>query len=230
MSRALLALLAFLAVGCDDTGRTGAPSLDVEDPDFKQGQIFHKQGETRRALECFLKVIDSRKNAAESHLEAGRMHLDLSEPLPAIYHFNQYVRLKPGSQQAPMVKQMIRTAEKQYMKQLPGQPMEPDATGSVDLNARLRALQMENDRLKKELSEYTRLRPSDPAPSAPQPTAPTAAGPGRTYTVVAGDNPTRISMKMYGNGSRANDIIKANRDKVPNPQSLKPGMVLVIPE
>ncbi len=37
-------------------------------------------------------------------------------------------------------------------------------------------------------------------------------------------------MKMYGNGSRANDIIKANRDKVPNPQALKPGMVLVIPE
>ncbi|MFM7208739.1 MAG: LysM peptidoglycan-binding domain-containing protein [Verrucomicrobiota bacterium] len=230
MSRALLALLAFLAVGCDDTGRTGAPSLDVEDPDFKQGQIFHKQGETRRALECFLKVIDSRKNAAESHLEAGRMHLDLGEPLSAIYHFNQYVRLKPGSQQAPMVKQMIRTAEKQFMKQLPGQPMEPDAAGSVDLNGRLRALQMENDRLKKELSEYTRLRPSDPAPpSRPTPTPPAAAS-GRTYTVVAGDNPTRISVKMFGNGSRANDIMKANREKVPNPLALKPGMVLVIPE
>lgn len=230
MSRALMAILALLAVGCDDPGRTGASSLDVEDPDFKQGQIFHKQGETRRALECFLKVIDSRKNAAESHLEAGRMYLDLNDPLPAIYHFNQYVRLKPGSQQAPMVRQMIRTAEKQFMKQLPGQPMEPDAAGSVDLNARLRALQMENDRLKKELSEFTRMRPADPATAARPAVTPPVTGSGRTYTVVAGDNPTRISMKMYGNGSRANDIIKANRDKVPNPQALKPGMVLVIPE
>lgn len=230
MSRALLAMLALLIVGCDDPGRAGAPSLDVEDPDFKQGQIFHKQGETRRALESFLKVIDSRKNAAESHLEAGRMYLDLNDPLPAIYHFNQYVRLKPGSQQAPMVKQMIRTAEKQFMKQLPGQPMEPDAAGSVDLGGRLRALQIENDRLKKELSEYTRLRPSDPAPAAPSPITPPAVGSGRTYTVVAGDNPTRISTKVYGNGSRANDIMRANRDKVPSPLALKPGMVLVIPE
>lgn len=230
MSRALLALFALIVIGCDDTGRTGAPSLDTEDPEFKQGQIFHKQGETRRALECFLKVIDSRKNAAESHLEAGRMYLDLNDPLPAIYHFNQYVRLKPGSQQAPMVKERIRTAEKQFMKQLPGQPMEPDAAGSVDLNARLRALQMENDRLKKELSEFTRQRPANPAPAAPAVVTPPKVGAGRTYTVVAGDNPTRISTKMYGNASRANDIMRANPDKLPNPQALKPGMVLVIPE
>ncbi len=230
MSRPLLALLALLAVGCDDANRVGAPSLDIEDPEFKQGQIFHKQGDTRRALECFLKVIDSRKNAAESHLEAGRMYLDLNDPLPAIYHFNQYVRLKPGSPQSPMVRQMIRTAEKQFMKHLPGQPMEPDAAGSVDLNGRLRALQMENDRLKKELSELTRQRPAGAAPVSPSPTAPPAAGPGKTYTVVPGDNPTRISVKVFGNGSRANDIMKANRDKVPNPQALKPGMVLVIPE
>ena len=232
MFRALPALLALLLVGCDDSPRNGAASLDVEDPDFKQGQIFQKQGETRRALECFLKVIDSRKNAAESHLEAGRMYLDLgSDPLPAIYHFNQYIRLKPGSPQASMVRQMIRTAEKQYMKQLPGQPLEPDAAGSVDVNQRLRALQMENDKLKKELSAYTRERPSDPAPAVNQ-TAPvtTAVGSGKTYTVVAGDNPTRISVKIFGNGSRANDILRANQAKVPNPQALKPGMVLVIPE
>jgi tetratricopeptide (TPR) repeat protein len=230
MSRAFLSILALLLAGCDDSPRNGAPSLDIEDPEFKQGQIFQKQGDPRRALESFLKVIDSRKNAAESHLEAGRMYLDLDDPLPAIYHFNQYIRLKPGSQQTAIVKQMVRTAEKQFMKKLPGQPLEPDAAGSVDLNARMRALQLENDRLKKDLSEYTRLRPSDPAPAVAQPVTPPKAGPGKTYTVVAGDNPTRISFKVYGNGARANDIMRANADKVPNPQGLKPGMVLTIPE
>jgi tetratricopeptide (TPR) repeat protein len=143
MSRAFLSILALLLAGCDDSPRNGAPSLDIEDPEFKQGQIFQKQGDPRRALESFLKVIDSRKNAAESHLEAGRMYLDLDDPLPAIYHFNQYIRLKPGSQQTAIVKQMVRTAEKQFMKKLPGQPLEPDAAGSVDLNARMRALQSE---------------------------------------------------------------------------------------
>ncbi|MGA0134207.1 MAG: Cell division protein CpoB [Opitutales bacterium] len=230
MPRVLLALLALLIVGCDEAPRNGTASLDVEDPDFKQGQIFQKQGETRRALECFLKVIDNRKAAAESHLEAGRMYLDLNDPLPAIYHFKQYIRLKPGTPQTAIVGQMIRTAEKQYMKQLPGQPMEPDATGGADLNARLRALQLENDQLKKSLSEYTRLRPGESAPPSPQPVKPPAIAAARTYTVVPGDNPTRISVKVFGNASRAADIMRANKDQLPNPQSLKPGMVLAIPE
>ena len=35
-------------------------TLDVEDDDFRQGQNYYKQGEVRKALECYLKVIDKR--------------------------------------------------------------------------------------------------------------------------------------------------------------------------
>ena len=92
MVRVALASLLFLLVGCDDAGPGLPRSLETEDQDFKQGQLFQKQGESRKALECYLKVIDKRKGAAESNLEAGRMYLELQDPLPAIYHFNQYIR------------------------------------------------------------------------------------------------------------------------------------------
>jgi tetratricopeptide (TPR) repeat protein len=139
MVRAVFALSFLLLVGCEDGSRADSRTLDVDDPEFRQGQTFHKQGEVRKALECFLKVIDNRKGAAESHLEAGRMYLELQDPLPAIYHFNQYIRMKPTSEQSNIVRQMVKTAEKQFMQQLPGRPMEPDALGGADLNARLRS-------------------------------------------------------------------------------------------
>jgi len=64
MVRATFAFLLFLLVGCDDTVPGLPRSLETEDQDFKQGQLFQKQGESRKALECYLKVIDSRRGSA----------------------------------------------------------------------------------------------------------------------------------------------------------------------
>jgi tetratricopeptide (TPR) repeat protein len=241
MVRAAFALLVILLAGCDDAGRSESRTLDVEDPEFRQGQIFYKQGETRKALECFLKVIDNRKAAAEAHLEAGRMYLDIQDPLPAIYHFNQYVRLKPTSEQTPMVKQMIRTAEKQFMQQLPGRPMEPDALGSVDTNTRLRSLQIENEKLKREVAELSRNQKTPDTKAAVTPGALTATpekstpeaktGRFRQYTIVKGDTLSVISNKMFNDRNHTQAIFNANRDKMTSPNILpKIGTVLQIPE
>jgi tetratricopeptide (TPR) repeat protein len=158
MVRAAFVFMVLLLVGCEDGSRADSRTLDVEDEDFRQGQNFYKSGEVRKALECYLKVIDKRKGAAESNLEAGRMYLELEDPLPAIYHFNQYIRMKPTSEQSNLVRQLIKTAEKQFMQKLPGRPMDPDALGGTDLNAKLRNLQTENEKLKRELADYNRTQ------------------------------------------------------------------------
>lgn len=242
MVRAVFVFLALLLVGCDDGSRADSRTLDVDDPEFRQGQTFHKQGETRKALECFLKVIDNRKGAAESHLEAGRMYLELQDPLPAIYHFNQYIRMKPTSEQSNIVRQMIKTAEKQFMQQLPGRPMEPDALGGTDLNARLRSLQLENEKLKRELADYNRNQKGLVPPArttgdkpAEQPVATDDGKPPRfrQYTVVKGDTLTSIARKTYGeaSASRISGIYNANRDKMTSVNSLpKIGTVILLPE
>jgi len=242
MARAAFVLSFLLLVGCEDGSRADSRTLDVDDPEFRQGQTFHKQGETRKALESFLKVIDNRKGAAESHLEAGRMYLELQDPLPAIYHFNQYIRMKPTSEQSNIVRQMIKTAEKQFMQQLPGRPMEADALGGADLDTRLRSLQAENEKLKRELADYNRAQKAlvPPNKTAPAPDKPAAAvaesgAPQRyrQYTIVKGDTLSTIARKAYNDGSaaRISAIFNANRDKMTSINALpKIGTVILLPE
>jgi len=242
MVRAAFVLMVLLLAGCDDASRADLRTLDVEDDDFRQGQLFQKQGETRKALECYLKVIDKRKGAAESNLEAGRMYLELQDPLPAIYHFNQYIRMKPASEQSNLVRQMIKTAEKQFMQQLPGRPMEPDALGGSDLNAKLRGLQLENEKLKRELADYNRTQkglvlPPKTTGEKPADKPPTADDGKpqryRQYTIAKGDTLTSIARKTYGdaNPARISAIFNANRDKMTSINSLpKIGTVILLPE
>jgi LysM repeat protein len=224
-----------LLVGCDDNKDTGARTVELDDPEFRQGLTYGKQHESRRALECFLRVIDTRKGAAESHLEAGRMYIDLKEPLPAIYHFKEYIRLKPTSEQSKIVRQMIKTAEKLYLEQIPGRPLEPDAVGTTDQYAQLQKLKSENERLKREVSELSRINKVSEAPitnSTTTSTKVTSTGPksSTTYIIKAADTLSSISRKFYGTDSRKTEIFNANKTKIKNPSKLVVGMTIEIPQ
>jgi nucleoid-associated protein YgaU len=60
-------------------------------------------------------------------------------------------------------------------------------------------------------------------------TAPTVAG-TRTYTVIAGDNLSRIAKKLLGDANRWKEIHQLNADTVKNPNLIHPGQVLKIPD
>jgi nucleoid-associated protein YgaU len=55
-----------------------------------------------------------------------------------------------------------------------------------------------------------------------------AAGP-RTYTVQAGDNLSKISKHFYGDPNEYMKIVNANKETLPDPDKIKPGMQLNIP-
>lgn len=238
--RVLLALTLLLLVGCDNNAITGE-GPETENANFRQAMTYQQQGDARRALESYLRVIDARAESPESHLEAGRLYLELKDPLPAIYHFKQSVRLKgKPDQRANAVAQLIRTAEKLYLQQIPGQPYDLEASPvSMDASQRISQLQAENNRLKRELEDLYRRTRSGEAPAvgtgpavttgAAAPAANLPAG-SRSYTVVAGDNLYSISRKMYGNANRANDIQRANTAVLGGGTALKVGMTLVIPK
>lgn len=241
-----LLLLLTLLTGCDNANVAGE-GPETEHPDYRQGSALLQQGDPRRALERFLNVIADRKESPEAHLEAGRLYLELREPLPAIYHFKQSIRLKNRPERVASIGQLIRTAEKQYMQQIPGQPFDPEAgVISVDTSQRIAQLQAENSRLKRELEELLRqgrgapaggstlinlgagaTAPSTPAAAAPTPPLPAGA---RSYTTVAGDTLFGISRKAYGTPARWQDIQRANADKLGSSTQVRPGMVLVIPQ
>ena len=103
-----------------------------------------------------------------------------------------------------------------------------------DLQNRVDALTMENDVLTAQLEALhdtaptaAPAQPDDGEPSeAPADNPPASAG-EQKYVVVEGDNFWKIAMKFYGDGNRAEEIMKANN--IDKPEHLKIGTILLIP-
>ena len=53
--------------------------------------------------------------------------------------------------------------------------------------------------------------------------------PTRTYTVKSGDTLSKISKQFLGDANQYMKIFEANRDKLTDPDEIKPGQVLTIP-
>jgi hypothetical protein len=53
---------------------------------------------------------------------------------------------------------------------------------------------------------------------------------GTTYTVKAGDTLSKIAKETLGNAGQYMEIFNANRDQLENPDKIKPGQVLKIPQ
>ena len=52
----------------------------------------------------------------------------------------------------------------------------------------------------------------------------------RTYTVQPGDSLSKISKQFYGNANEYMRIFEANRTRLDNPNEIRPGQQLIIPE
>ena len=55
------------------------------------------------------------------------------------------------------------------------------------------------------------------------------SGPGSSYTVKAGDTLSKIAKEHYGDANAYMKIFNANKDKLTDPDKIKPGQVLAIP-
>jgi nucleoid-associated protein YgaU len=67
-----------------------------------------------------------------------------------------------------------------------------------------------------------------PAAAAAAANAPSATA-ARSYTVQAGDSLSKIAKQFYGDANKYMKIFEANKDKLSDPDKIKPGMDLVIP-
>jgi LysM repeat protein len=149
----LLGMLAMWLAGCSDSDRLSYAN-EVDEPNYREGQALLKTGRKQEALNAFLKVIEKRGDEApESHLEVGLLYLQhISDPLSAIYHFKKYLALRPNSPQAPLIRQRIDAATRDFARTLPAQPLE-NQLQRVDLVATLDRLKQENQSLKQELAD-----------------------------------------------------------------------------
>ena len=192
----LLGALALGLAGCGDSDRTST-AAELDEPAYREGQALLKTGRKQEALNSFLQVIDKRgDDAPESHLEVGLLYLQsINDPLSAIYHFKKYLALRPNSQQAPLVKQRIDAAMRDFARTLPAQSLE-NQPPRVDLVAALDRLKQENEMLKQELADLKAGRAGPVADATGDSTSPGPAAapggfnfPGETIPVVRTRNP-----------------------------------------
>jgi tetratricopeptide (TPR) repeat protein len=172
----LLGALALGLAGCGDNERLSY-AAETDEPAYREGAALLKTGRKQEALNAFLKVIVKRgDDSAESHLEVGLLYLsEINDPLSAIYHFRKYLALRPNSPQAPLVRQRIDAATREFARTLPAQPLETQLQ-RVDLVATLDRLNKENEALKQELADVKASRGPAATPAPGETDAATSAG------------------------------------------------------
>lgn len=151
----LLAVAVLLGlVSCTDDSRQSY-ATETDEPYYRQAEQMKRNGRHQEALLAYLKVIEKRgDDAPESHLETGLIYLHhIRDPIGAIYHFRKYLALRPNNAQAPLVRQRIDAAIRDFARTLPAQPIE-NQLQRVDFLAAMDKLKLENDILKQQLSDY----------------------------------------------------------------------------
>ena len=237
----LILLLPMLVSSC---GQSGPIVEEVDDSAFQRGRSFLKVGKDEEALDEFLSVTRRTINCPKSHLEVGRLFLTLKsrkDPISAIYHFRRFLLLEKDSREAPKVEQLIVSAEREIIRDLPGEPYS-DYLDSLtlrdenvkltrevsDLRARL-GLPLSGNSLPPVNSISTPVKSSVTKPTLPTKTNTTPSARARTYKVKQGDSLYAISRKLYGDSSYIDLIYQANRQSLPSKDSLKLGQTLLIP-
>ena len=235
-----LFLILFISIFSFSCTRDSLAPNEDEDAAFKRGRSFLKVGKEEEALDEFLSVTRRTIKCPKSHLEAGRLFLTLEsrkDPVASIYHFRRFLLLENESREAPKVEQLIVTAEREIIRDLPGEPY-ADFLDSLTLKE-------ENDRLRRQIADLqarigipleiknSPVTMEEPQVVIPSPSIrlaiPDQSARARTYIVQQGDSLYAISRKLYGDSSHIDLIFQANRQSLPSKDSLKLGQTLIIP-
>lgn len=255
LKKNIIILLPIILIGCADQKIEVIP--EIQEKHYLRGKSLLREGRKREALEAFLKVANKRDDAAESHLEAGRLSLThIKDPIAGIYHFRKYLELKPNAIQSKLVRQLIETAKKDFAKSLPGEPFEGEFERlnlmnlieqlndeKLELKRHLAGSihqfensQKENKLLQKKIVFQAQKQTVEikTAPMkkvqqmTPSPVTINVLQPD-VYIVQPGDTLSRISSKLFNTPGRWRDVYEANRDILLSPHAISVGQELKVP-
>lgn len=111
----------------------------------------------------------------------------------------------------------------------PAKELNDGATGSINLQALIEQELQESNTHATSKEEDKSIADQEEPTTTKKKAQETAKKP-QTYTVVKGDSLSKISQKVYGSTKYWKRIVDANKDKLGRSQTLRPGMVLVIPK
>lgn len=186
-------------------------------------------------------------------------HDNKKDYLRAIYHYERYLELRPATEKKKIIEDRIRLAGQLYAAKIAADGSTVAQIGKLSdamaelkkendtLKSNIKQLNLQMDQAKVQHAGAVVAVAQKPKMTVPiQDDAPvdlsevssrngraksvvTKPPVSRIYTVKRGDSLRGIAAEIYGDGEKANDIFKANRDKLEAPDHLKIGQTLVLP-
>lgn len=216
----ILFLSILLATSSCDRMITPRNAQILKDADAKAAQ-----GDFLRAINLYEAALDDSPKCDEIHYKLALLYDDkMNDPLNAVHHFKRYLTLSPSGPHATDAKNFMKRDEVTMLTSLSGD--------SVVTRAEAARLRNENLGLRKEIEDRSlKTRTAEKAQAADKPKKAIAVNKSedRSYTVKTGDTLASISRKFYKTSARWKEILKANKDKIDNPENLKAGQTLTIP-
>lgn len=210
----LSAAMFLFTVSCSDHSRN-----EQNHPYFANAQRLNTEGKYEESVQYFEKYLRVYPESAKAHYELAAVYDEgLNMPVDAIYHYKQYLKFAPDTQDREYVKDAITGAEKKLYVQI-RKKLLAAASGNNDLPAAKVPQSVQSPPSKKEEpAPRVETRKEEPAKKYPE-----------FYTVEKGDTLAKISQKVYGTGKYYKAIYDANREALVSTTSLKIGQKLRIP-
>lgn len=244
------ALLCASLSGCFRSARS---QLEEEkEPHFLVGKSRANAMDYRGAIEAFEKALEVNPQSASTHFELGILNeKNEQDYAAAIYHFQHFLKLRPNSDFAEIVKQRIVACKVELAKGVLPLPTTPSMQRDFEqLAAANSRLQSEVESLRAQLANRNQAATNSPTPvlvmsraaASPGPSPPTAyqvspaaatsAGQpalsapksSRTHTVKAGESPYSIARRY---GVKVDTLMAANPRL--DARKLQVGQALIVP-
>jgi tetratricopeptide (TPR) repeat protein len=244
-----LLLAALLLGGCLDSARK---RLDEErEPHFLAGKSRVNAMDYKGAIESFQKALELNPRSAAAHFElAWLFDQKEAEPAAAIYHYGNYLKLRPNADNADTVRTRILACKQELARTVSLGPI------TQTMQHEFERLSDENKKLREEVQRLQGLAgrsPAGPNPGLPtpaprmdrSPAAPPAYTDGggapatsalaarlstgappapRTHLVKPGETPTTIA-RQYG--VKLDAFLRANPGL--DPRRMRAGQTVNIP-
>ena len=248
-----VALAGVALSGCSPSSQS---QLDEEkEPHFELGRSRVNAMDFQGAIEAFEESLEANPHSASAHFNLAWLYDEKeSDPAAAIYHYGEYLKLRPDADNAEVIKQRIYRCKQQLAADVLPLPSMPAAQHELEqLAEQNRELQDEVDKwrayyVSQMAAAKTNSPPQNvsvaqqtPAPNLVQPaqnisrqsdvedanhsaSVPAKTSTPRTHTVASGETAIRIAHRY---GVSLDALLSANPGL--NPKRMRIGLVLNIP-